>query len=387
MDNHVSTPSPFRDGHNNQLPLFSAAWLNEQAEIAVTEQVRDLLESGTPVALCVSGGKDSSAVAIRTSEYLDSIGHRGPRILVHSDLGRIEWRQSLPVCERLAKYLGLDLVVVRRRKGDLLDRLWQRWQGNVQRYAELSCVKLILPWPTAAMRFCTSELKTAVICRELVRRYPNSSIVSVCGIRREESSNRAKAAVVELQPKLCSTRLQTRGVDWRPILDWSRRQVFEFLSRKGFDLHEAYTRYGSSRVSCAFCILGSKADLLASSGCEANAAVYRELVRLETHSTFAFQRTRWLSDVAPHLLSPEEREAAQTAKHRARLREDAEARIPKRLVLKKGRPTCVPSFAEAELLAEVRTTVASIVGLTIGFTDAEAIRARYADLYQVALAP
>jgi len=386
MDNYVSTPSPFGDGHNNQLTLFPAARLSEQAEIAATEEVRNLLEAGAAVALCVSGGKDSSAVAIRTSEYLDSVGHCGPRILVHSDLGRIEWPQSLPVCERLAKYLGLDLVVVRRRKGDLLDRLWQRWQNNVRRYAELSCAKLILPWPTAAMRFCTSELKTAVICRELVRRYPNSSIVSVSGIRREESSKRAKAAVVESQPKLCSPRRHTRGVDWRPILDWNKRQVFDFLSRKGFDLHEAYTRYGSSRVSCAFCILSSQADLLAASGCEANAAVYRELVRLETRSTFAFQRTRWLSEVAPHLLSPEEREAAQSAKHRAALREAAEARIPERLLFKKGRPTCVPSFAEAELLAEIRTTVASIVGLTIGFSDADSIRARYADLYQAALA-
>lgn len=269
-----------------------------------------MLETGVPVALCVSGDKDSSAVAIRISEYLGSIGHCGPRILVHSDLGRIEWQQSLPVCERLAKYLGLDLVVVRRWTGDLLDRLWQRWHGNIRRYAELTCVELILSWPTAAMRFCTSELKTAVICRELVRRYSNSSIVSVSGIRREESSKRAKAAAVEPQPKLCSTRIQTRGVDWRPILDWNKRQVFEYLSRKGFDLHEAYTRYGSSRVSCTFCILSSQADLLAASGCEANVAVYRELVRPETCSTFAFQRTRWLSDVAPHLLSPEEREAA-----------------------------------------------------------------------------
>jgi 3'-phosphoadenosine 5'-phosphosulfate sulfotransferase (PAPS reductase)/FAD synthetase len=86
MDNHVSTPSPFGDGHNHQLTLFPAVRLSEQAEIAVTDEVRNILETGAPVALCVSGGKDSSAVAIRTSEYLDSIGHCGPRILVHSDL-------------------------------------------------------------------------------------------------------------------------------------------------------------------------------------------------------------------------------------------------------------------------------------------------------------
>ena len=38
-----------------------------------------------------------------------------------------------------------------------------RWAANVARYANLECVKLILPWSTAAQRFCTAELKSAVI--------------------------------------------------------------------------------------------------------------------------------------------------------------------------------------------------------------------------------
>lgn len=55
------------------------------------------------------------------------------------------------------------------------------------------------------------------------------------------------------------------------------------------------------------------------------------------------------------------------------------------MLFKKGRPTCVPTIAEAELLADIRRTVATTVGLTTHFTDADAIRARYADLYQAAL--
>jgi hypothetical protein len=35
--------------------------------------------------------------------YLDQIGHAGARVLINSDLGRVEWRQSLAVCERLAQ--------------------------------------------------------------------------------------------------------------------------------------------------------------------------------------------------------------------------------------------------------------------------------------------
>jgi 3'-phosphoadenosine 5'-phosphosulfate sulfotransferase (PAPS reductase)/FAD synthetase len=314
MRNHCSPNALSQGDHGGQLTLFRIGELKDDPGIASTDDVLKLLGAGAPVAIGVSGGKDSSAVAIRTVEYLGAVGHRGPRILIHSDLGRIEWRHSLPVCERLAKYLGLELVVVRRQKGDFLDRCWQRWRDNVRRYAALSCVRLILPWPTAAMRFCTSELKTAVICRGLERRFPHNNIISVSGIRREESSSRAKAAIAEAQPKLCSMRAKTAGIDWRPILNWTRSEVVHFLSVKNFALHEAYTVYGSSRVSCAFCVLAAQGDLKAAASCEANAEVYRELVRLESESTFAFQRTRWLSDVASQLLSPEHREAGPERK-------------------------------------------------------------------------
>ena len=82
--------------------------------------------------------------------------------------------------------------------------------------------------------------------------------------------------------------------------------MFDYLEQKQFPLHEAYTVYGSSRVSCCFCILGSLGDLMAAARCGANHEVYRALVRLETMSTFAFQSTRWLGDVAPHLLDADD---------------------------------------------------------------------------------
>ncbi|MFX7816633.1 hypothetical protein ABTK28_22015, partial [Acinetobacter baumannii] len=80
--------------------------------------------------LATSGGKDSAAVATATVRYLDEIGHTGPRVLIHADLGRVEWRDSLPSCERLAAKLGLELIVVRRQDVDLLARWQRRWTSN-----------------------------------------------------------------------------------------------------------------------------------------------------------------------------------------------------------------------------------------------------------------
>jgi 3'-phosphoadenosine 5'-phosphosulfate sulfotransferase (PAPS reductase)/FAD synthetase len=348
--------------------------------IATLDVAIRAIAAGTPVAIGVSGGKDSSAVAIRTLEYLDEVGHTGRRLLIHSDLGRVEWRQSLPTCERLADRLGIELIVVRRQQGDLLDRFRERWESNVRRYAELSCVKLILPWPTARMRYCTSELKTAVICRELVQRFPGTTILSVSGIRREESGVRAKVPIAAIQPRLTSLRRQTSGLGWHPIIHWRKPEVLRFLQRNAFELHEAYTRFGTSRVSCALCFLSSQSDLAAATTCASNAGIYRDLVRLEVESTFAFQSTHWLADVAPHLLSAELRTEVADVKRRARLREAAEARIPPSLLYASGWPTRMPNVGEAVLLAEVRQAVAGVVGIEVGFTTPGAILSRYEEL-------
>jgi 3'-phosphoadenosine 5'-phosphosulfate sulfotransferase (PAPS reductase)/FAD synthetase len=241
-----------------------------------------------------------------------------------------------------------------------------------------------MPWSAASMRFCTSELKTAVISRALIDRFPHQMILSVSGIRRQESPNRAKALVAKEQPKLRSVSRGTSGLDWHPILDWTDQQVFEYVEQKQFPLHEAYRVYGSSRVSCCFCILSSASDLGAAARCEANHDVYRALVRLETASTFSFQPKRWLGDVAPHLLDAEGRLDFGLAKERARRRGAAEKDIPEHLLFTDGWPRCVPTRAEALLLCEVRQRVASAVGIAVDYTDPEQLVQRYEDLLAAA---
>jgi hypothetical protein len=236
------------------------------------------------------------------------------------------------------------------------------------------------------MRFCTSELKTAVICRELIRRFPGQTIVSACGIRREESTNRAKAPIAKPQAKLVSRKHSTSGLDWHPIIEWTETDVYAFLAARGFELHEGYRLWGMSRISCAFCIMGSVADIAASVSCPDNQVVYREMVALEITSTFAFQGSRWLGDVAPDLLTPELVAGMATVKARAARRQAAEARIPKHLLYTKGWPTVMPTLAEAAVIAEARREVAEAVGLEIRFTTAAAVRARFAELMAAAAA-
>jgi len=349
-----------------------------RGSVARDPSIDAALAGNAPVYVGVSGGKDSQALAYCVQAHLDDIGHVGPRALIHSDLGRVEWRDSLPVCERLAERLGWELIVVRRTAGDMMDRWLSRWAANLERYALLSCVRLIMPWSSASQRFCTSELKSQIIARAIRTRHPAGPVVSAVGIRREESAARARMPVAKRDERL--NRARGIGLTWNALIHWQRAEVLDYIRSRGDVLHEAYRIYGSSRVSCAFCVLASLADLQAAARCVDNMAILREIVELEVRSTFSFQGKRWLGDLTPDLFDGPLRAALAEAKERAALRQAAETRIPYHLLYAAGWPTCMPTAEEARLLAEVRKQVVEAVGIEAGYLDAAAIQARYAAL-------
>lgn len=346
--------------------------------VSTAPEIEAALAANAVCAVSISGGKDSVAAAIATWKHLDLIGHTGPRVLIHADLGVVEWKDSLPCCERLAAYLGAELLVVRRKAGDMMDRWEGRWTNNVIRYNDLSCVKLILPWSTPSMRFCTSELKSCVLASALKKRFPSQDIVSISGVRRQESSSRAKMPTWAVDSRL--TRKNLLGLTWNVIIDWDIEQVFQTIADAGLALHEAYTTYGASRVSCAFCIMSAARDLVAAASCPDNHDIYRRMVELEITSTFAFQGGKWLGDSAPHLLSADTLERLATAKVNAAKRQVVEAELPKHLLFVKGWPVGMPTTDEADLIASVRSRVSTLVGLNAKILTGDEVLARYDEL-------
>jgi len=73
-----------------QIRLYSDPHALGSFPVALDDSVTARLGRNAAVAIGVSGGKDSSAVALRTRAFLEEIGHAGPLILIHSDLGRAE---------------------------------------------------------------------------------------------------------------------------------------------------------------------------------------------------------------------------------------------------------------------------------------------------------
>lgn len=343
--------------------------------VATDPEIEKLIAAHAPVAIGVSGGKDSQAAAIATYAYLDSKGHAGPRLLIHSDLGMVEWKESGPVCRRLADHLKTELVVVRRIAGGMMERWESRWLANSERYRTLQLVRALLPWSTPGMRFCTSELKTDVIESELKRRFGRGTVyVNVTGVRRQESAARAKGSV--------AGRDANGNWNWRPISDWTTEEVFAAIAGAGLEPHQAYTKYGLSRVSCRYCIMSNAKDLEAAAKATESHELYRRMVDLEIASTFAFQGTRWLADVFPRILTDEQRlVGVPGAKIRAAQRVALESKLTPAMLFQKGWPVRMLTDDEADILAEVRIGVSGLIGVENPlYVDRESIHARYAEL-------
>jgi 3'-phosphoadenosine 5'-phosphosulfate sulfotransferase (PAPS reductase)/FAD synthetase len=104
-------------------------------------------------------------------------------------------------------------------------------------------------------RWCSSYLKSDVAKRAFANDpgLEGLRIVELTGERREESANRALYAEVERH----STTSQTKRVDqWRAIIDWREKDVWEIIERYNIRPHPAYYA-GFSRVSCMSCIFGN----------------------------------------------------------------------------------------------------------------------------------
>ena len=271
------------------------------ADLTLAPSIEAALRAGAWVSYSVSGGKDSSAAIIAAEAVLDAIGHpREKRFMMHADLGRIEWEQTLPHVRALSEVFNLPLRVVEHTSHDMISRWERRGDLGRERWAEGSTTNLIGPWSSASLRFCTSEMKIHVMSR--AKRKLEGPIITVMGIRREESTGRAKTPY-----EARDTAMKRYGRDdcliWNPVADWTREQVYAAHTAKSVPLHAAYG-LGSTRLSCSFCVLANINDLTVASSQDGNLETYRQLVAMEAKYGFSFQASRWLADVRPEILDP-----------------------------------------------------------------------------------
>ncbi|MBQ1048479.1 phosphoadenosine phosphosulfate reductase family protein [Micromonospora sp. C51] len=202
-----------------------------------------------------SGGKDSQTALAETVRQALAASIPLSRIIVaHNDMGDAEWLGTLDLARRQAGRHGLRFIVVRRRDGmSLLDDIRRRRK-----------------FPDAARRWCTSDHKRGpgrtlltLLVDELGGRKAlgrPARVLQVYGFRAAESSGRA-AKHPFTRNDGASTKTTRDVWDWYPIHHWSDAQVWADIRATGAPYHWAYVR-GMSRLSCSFCVLASRADLV-----------------------------------------------------------------------------------------------------------------------------
>ena len=105
------------------------------------------------IVLNSSAGKDSQVMLDVVVERCDHAGvPRRRLVVVHADLGRVEWPGTRALAEEQARHYGLEFVAVSRPQGDLLDHIANRGM-----------------FPSPAARYCTSDHKRTQLDKVLTR--------------------------------------------------------------------------------------------------------------------------------------------------------------------------------------------------------------------------
>ncbi len=225
------------------------------------------------ILISSSGGKDSQAQLDVIVNLADSQGvSRDRLIVVHADLGRVEWKGTAELAERQAKHYGLRFEKVSRRE-DLLTQIEKRGM-----------------FPDSARRYCTSDHKRDQVGKLITRLHRESGkadfrLLSCMGIRSDESKAREKKVPFKKDNRSST---QSRHVDiWFPIFKWTVKDVWARIEASGVEHHEAYD-LGMSRLSCVFCVFAKKCDLQIAA--KANPELLDEYIRVEEKIGHDFKR-------------------------------------------------------------------------------------------------
>jgi 3'-phosphoadenosine 5'-phosphosulfate sulfotransferase (PAPS reductase)/FAD synthetase len=193
------------------------------------------------IVVSTSGGKDSQValdVAVaeaRKAGVLDRV------TAVHADLGDDEWECTTDLVRLQAERYGVPLVICSRI-------------GQV----------------IAAWRERTGEKRA--------RR-----VLSVQGLRADESSRRAKRVPFELDAAFSSARREVWT--WLPIHRWSARDVWGTIRDSGAPYHWAYD-VGMPRLSCSLCIFAPESALVLAGHYNRARLVEKADLEVETGDTF-----------------------------------------------------------------------------------------------------
>ena len=178
-----------------------------------------------PIILSISGGKDSTAMALWLREL------EIPAVPVFCDTGWEHPETYRYLREVLPRLIGP--VVELRGELDMIG-----W------------IRRLRMFPSRSRHWCTDRLKLRLIRRYLRTLGPDP--VDCVGVRAEESDVRAGLSLWERERGYYEV--------WRPILHWPLSEVWAIHERHGCPRNPLYD-LGATRVGCWPCVWSGRADL------------------------------------------------------------------------------------------------------------------------------
>ena len=204
-----------------------------------------------------SGGKDSQVMLIKLKRLVPA----SQLLIIHAELPGVEWEGTEEKVHEYAE--GIPVIVTRANKTffEMVDH-----RGM---------------YPSPKYRQCTSDLKRGPIekaIRHYLKANPqfNGLIVNCMGLRAEESSARSKAITFKYHKR--NSAAGREWYDWLPIHEMLETEVFNTIDQAGEVPHWAY-KAGMSRLSCCFCIMSNKSDLVTAA--RLNPELYHKHVETE----------------------------------------------------------------------------------------------------------
>ncbi len=249
----------------------------------IPAEVREEISRGALFTVNHSGGKDSQATLIRVLDVVP----RAQVVVVHATLGRSEWPGALETARDHAASAGVPFVVA---KSSSRESFLELVDWRAAQHPESPA------YPSSSCRQCTSDLKRDPIMREalaVAKARGTQRIVTCMGMRAQESPRRARSKRWALDTR--GSRAGRSWFNWLPVHELKTPEVFGAIRAAGLSPHAAYEA-GNERLSCVFCILGSRND--ARNGALHNPELFAEHVAQERRVGSTMHRGQTLEQYA-----------------------------------------------------------------------------------------